>query len=399
MAINQSILLVKKTIYFTYISDDRYDERGIMLQSDISKEKSKKGIPHKQIQGSEDENSIRWSWACRLLDPEVHYEIKADDKDSPPNAGDIGLFKVTRIGSHTRLINVSSQKLRIYAGDLFTGVFGNRYATDAIEAEVDKVRNLSLITTAGMVGTVRSKHSSIRRTTQVSFLGYLTSDDERINTKELVFAKSGRTTQLPDQQPNLVVIIGSGMNSGKTTFCRKLIKSFRRKGTKVAACKLTGSISPRDFDEMVSASAIHVTDFSDYGFPSTYKCDREEILDLFKTMLADLEKLKPDIIIMEVADGVLQRETKMILSEPSFKELIRGVIVTADSAPATLYTVNYLEQAGYNILCVSGSITSSPLYVEEFKDHHNVPVVSSKGGTIEINSVFEKLLKVEARIA
>ena len=113
--------------------------------------------------------------------------------DNPPNPGDIGLFKVTRIGAHTRLINVSSQKLRIYAGDLFTGVFGNRYATDAIEAEVDKVRNLSLLTTAGMVGTVKSMHSSIRRTTQVSFLGYLTSDDERINTKKLVFAKSRKS--------------------------------------------------------------------------------------------------------------------------------------------------------------------------------------------------------------
>ena len=208
-----------------------------------------------------------------------------------------------------------------------------------------------------------------------------------------------RATQLADQQPNLVVVIGSGMNSGKTTFCRKLIKSFRRKGTKVAACKLTGSISPRDFDEMVSASAIHVTDFSDYGFPSTYKCEIEEVMDLFKTMLVDLEKLKPDIIIMEVADGVLQRETKMLLNEPLFKQLTRGIIVTADSAPAALYTVNFLEQLGYKVLCVSGSITSSPLYMEEFKDHHNVPVVSSKGRTIELNSIFEKLLKVEARIA
>ena len=305
-----------------------------MLQSDISKEKDKKVIPHKQVQGSEDQNSIRWSWACRVLDPEIHYEIKADDMDNPPNPGDIGLFKVTRIGAHTRLINVSSQKLRIYAGDLFTGVFGNRYATDAIEAEVDKVRNLSLLTTAGMVGTVKSMHSSIRRTTHVSFLGYLTSDDERINTKKLMFAKSRKGTQLADQQPNLVVVIGSGMNSGKTTFCRKLIKSFRRKGTKVIACKLTGSISPRDFDEMVSASAIHVTDFSDYGFPSTYKCEIEEVMDLFKTMLVDLEKLKPEIIIMEVADGVLQRETKMLLNQPLFKQLTRGIIVTADSAPA-----------------------------------------------------------------
>ena len=56
---------------------------------------------------------------------------------------------------------------------MFVGVFGNRYATDALEAEVIGVRNLSLLTTAGMVGTVKSKHSSINNTTQVAFLGYL----------------------------------------------------------------------------------------------------------------------------------------------------------------------------------------------------------------------------------
>ena len=44
------------------------------------------------------------------------------------------------------------------------------------------------------------------------------------------------------------------MNSGKTTTCRKLIKSFSVKETRIAACKLTGSVSNRDQDEMMSAS-------------------------------------------------------------------------------------------------------------------------------------------------
>ena len=91
----------------------------------------------------------------------------------------------------------------------------------------------------------------------------------------------------------------------------------------------------------------HVRDFSDYGFPSTSKCEREELVTLFESMLADIVKSRPDIIIMEVADGVLQRETKMILNEPMFKKLTRGIIVTADSAPAALYTVGYLEQTRF----------------------------------------------------
>ena len=65
---------------------------------------------------------------------------------------------------------------------------------------------------------------------------------------------------------------------------------------------------------MLSASPLSTIDFSDYGFPSTYKCELEELLDLFKTMISDIEKINPSLIIMEIADGILQRETSMILN-------------------------------------------------------------------------------------
>jgi hypothetical protein len=357
-------------------------------QASISRSKIRSLFRRRQIEESLDPTPIRWTWACRFLRHET-YEINEDTND-PPTPGDLALFRVTRIGSHVRLINTLNQKLRIYTGDLFVGVFGNRYATDALEAVVEGVRNLSLLTTAGMVGTVKSKHRSIKRTTQVDFLGYLKSSTQhnRINSKKIQYKRARARSGIK----NIIAVIGSGMNSGKTTFCRKLIKSLSEKGLKVTACKLTGSISPRDYDEMLSASAVFVTDFSDYGFPSTYRCDKEELMNLFETMLADLEKLNPDIIIMEVADGVLQRETNMILDEPLFKKLVSGIIVTADSAPSALYTVGYLEQKGFRIIGVSGAVTSSPLYVKEFVDYHTAPIISSAASILNVLPVFEDFL-------
>jgi len=188
------------------------------------------------------------------------------------------------------------------------------------------------------------------------------------------------------------------MSSGKTTFCRKLVKSFSQKGLSVAACKLTGSISPRDFDEMVSASAIYVTDFSDYGFPSTYKCEEKELLSLFEIMLVDIKKLNPDIIIMEIADGVLQQETNFLLTEPLFQKKVNGLVVAADNAPSALYTVNHLENLGYKVLALSGAITSSPLYTKEFEKFSAVPVISSANNTIRFGSLFNNLIKKKENI-
>lgn len=334
---------------------------------------------------------IRWSWACRILDTNSTFEIAhADNINDIPNAGDVALFKVLNIGSHKQIVSTANKKIRVYRGDLFVGVFGNRYATDAYEGEVEGLKNLSLLTAGGMVGTVKSKNKSIGNPTDVLFLGFLKDmTDQRINLKHLKFKKAEPISQFR----NIIVIIGSGMNSGKTTTCRKLIKSFSEKGTRIAACKLTGSVSNRDQDEMFSASPLFTIDFSDYGFPSTYKCELDELLALFKTMLSDIEKVNPKIVIMEIADGVLQRETKMILNSPLFQQWVRNIIVTADSAPSALYTTAYLKKIGYNVIAVSGAMTSSPLYMKEFEQNSDIPVISSAIDHIRLYPLKNILIK------
>jgi hypothetical protein len=348
-------------------------------------------------------SQIKWSWVSRLLDSNHEYEIsRAEEYNGIPVVGDLGLFRVARVGSHTRLINTDSKKLRIYEGDLFVGIFGNRYATDAFEAEVEGLKDLSLLTTAGMVGRIKSSHKSIHRSTEVSFLGFLNDkiSNQKVNLKQAIFKTKLFEHYLskPKGPENLLVIVGSGMNSGKTTVCRKLVKSFSLRGLSVAACKLTGSVSPRDFDEMVSASATYVTDFSDYGFPSTYKCEEKELLDLVEIMLEDTEKFNPDITIMEIADGVLQQETHFLLTEPSFQKKVKGLVVAADSAPSALYTVNHVENLGYKVIALSGAITSSPLYVKEFEKTSAIPVISSATDTIRFGSLFNNLIKKKENI-
>jgi hypothetical protein len=334
----------------------------------------------------------RWSWACRILDVNSTYEVvPSNNINDIPSVGDVALFKVLKIGYHKRIVSTANKKIRLYRGDLFVGVFGNRYATDAYEGEVEGLKNLSLLTAAGMVGTLKSKHKSIRNPSDVLFLGFLkdTMTGKRINLKDLKFKIAEPRTQFR----NIIVIIGSGMNSGKTTICSKLIKSFSEKGARIAACKLTGSVSNRDQDEMFSASPLFTIDFSEYGFPSTYKCELDELLELLKTMLSDIEKVNPKIVIIEIADGILQRETKMILNSPLFQQLVKNIIVTADSAPSALYTTDYLKKLGYNVIAVSGAITSSPLYTKEFEENSNIPVISSANDNIRLYPIKNILIE------
>jgi molybdopterin-guanine dinucleotide biosynthesis protein len=332
--------------------------------------------------------NAKWSWAARCVNNSEYNVEKAPL--SKPEPGDLGLFRIKTIGFHKQLITKDDKKLRLYENDLFVGVFGNRYATDGFEGRVGKLDKLSMLTGAGMVGTVKYRHKSIKKSTKLSFVGLLKDENgNTVNLKKLNFHKS-----IPKQAPkNLILVVGSGMNSGKTTSASKLINGLSKEGKKIAACKLTGSVSNRDKNELSAASADYIIDFSDYGFPSTYLCEKKELVELFQTMLSDIEKTSPDVIVMEIADGVLQRETKMILMDKKIRNLVKGVVLTAESAPSALFSSQQLQNWDHNVIAVSGAITSSPLSSKEFIQNSEIKLVSSADSGSDLSDCVINFLK------
>lgn len=323
---------------------------------------------------------IKWSYACRALDLET---LRADPHPDgrAPVPGDLALFRVAELGYHTSITTADQRKLRIYEGDLLVGVFGHRYATDAYEARVQGLDDVSLLTAGGMVGTILSRHHEMGRPTRLSFLGYVAdAEGLRVNLK----AEQRRPVGPTPPTRNLLVVVGTGMNAGKTTTVARLVHALTGRGLRVAACKLTGSVSNRDPDEMRAAGAVTVRDFSDYGFPSTYLATEPELEELAASLLTDTARVHPDVTVMEIADGILERETAMILQDPLFRRHVRGLLLAADSALGALAAVERLTAWGYEVLAVSGAITSAPLYVEEFRGASSVPVASSAGDDEEL---------------
>lgn len=320
-----------------------------------------------------EQRTVRWSWSCRHLPAPMPLRLVEDD-DRDPRPGDIVLVGVGRIGNHTKIMTAEEKRLRIYTGDWLIGVMGNRYATDAYEAEVDSIDHLHLLTNAGMIGTIRSKHSNQKRPTEVAFLGYVADEQgHRLNLKQRFFQPTER------QQPlsNIIFTVGSGMNSGKTTTSVKLIKALLAQGLRVAACKLTGSISTNDHDEYIATGAHFVRDFSHYGFPSTYLCSDRELMALFNTMMCDAEAAQPEVTVVEIADGLLQRETRMLLESFTLRNQIAGIVLAAPCASSALYGVEHLRSLNHNLIGVSGVITNSPLFVREFATHNDIAIAPS----------------------
>jgi hypothetical protein len=327
-------------------------------------------------------DEVHWSWACRRLDCLAAPVPLDNSKAAKPVPGDLALVRVEKAGFHKQLTTADNRRMRLYPGAQFVGVFGNRYASDAYEAEVEGVKDLSLLTGAGMIGTVKSKHGTMAEPTRISLVGFVRGRSaKRLNLKELFF----KPTQSRRRPANLIYIVGSSMNSGKTTTAARLIRGLSDLGLKVVACKLTGSVSNHDPDELAAAAARKVIDFSDYGFASTYLCSKKNLIDLFHTMLADVADVAPDVVLMELADGLLQRETALLLTDPEIKQAGRGVVLSAAGSISALWGVQHLRRLDHRVIAVSGKFTSSPLAMREYSQHDSdVPVFSSAGNCSEL---------------
>jgi hypothetical protein len=341
-----------------------------------------------------DFSEVKWSWAARHLLPETareEFRLRLDNLR--PRPGDVALVRVDRIGHHHLLETGSDRRLRVYKGDRLMCVFGDRYATDVYEGRVHDVAKLHLLTGSGLVGTVVARHRDIGHPTALSFLGYLADrNGEKINLKARLF----RSAPLTPQPTDVILVVGTGMSTGKTTVTRKVLQALAARGVRAGGCKLTGTASPRDLCEYRATGAVHATDFSDYGFPSTYGATVAELVRLFECMVAACAEKGARIVVMEIADGILQRETAMVLECRELRSRIRGLLLAAGCSSSALFAADSLEKSGLPVWAVSGLITNAPLFVKEFAGRSSIPVASSRTGADRLAKMILKRIALES---
>lgn len=321
---------------------------------------------------------IKKTIVCKDID---EYRIDSDICDTfIPQAGDVAIFEILEIGYHTTLQSVSKLRVFLVEGDYIMAGFGNRYASEQFEGYIpDKVKKkLDILAIGGVIGVVKSKHTLLKyiEPTKVRLIGYVVDETGKvINTKNYSVKRIPFTGVVPNTAI-VILSVGSTMDSGKTTAAAFCTRGLKTTGKKVAYIKLTGTIHTKDKDFVYDCGADVTLDFSDVGFPSTYMCDKEEILDLYQTLLVMLEREKPDYIVIEIADGLIERETDFLLRSKRFMSTIDHVIFSGNDSLAVFFGIEHLGKLGISVAAVSGRFSMSPLLIEEVKLKTTVPVLT-----------------------
>jgi predicted nucleic acid-binding protein len=236
---------------------------------------------------------------------------------------------------------------------------------------------LHILGAGGTVGVLASMHYKFKDIgpTTLKFTG-LAKDHfgKIINTKEIKKKQVINFTGAAAAATKIILSLGSSMDSGKTTSAAYLVHGLKKAGHKVAYIKLTGTVYTKDADLANDLGADTVADFSDFGFPSTYMCDLTELLDLYESLVSSVLLEHPDYVIMEIADGLYQRETKMLLTCKSFRQTIEAVMFSAGDSLAAINGIKILNNWNLYPAVISGLFTASPLLIREVKENTTVPV-------------------------
>ncbi len=311
----------------------------------------------------------KWAYTTRRIKPQ---KLQLLTGSICPEAGDLLLARVDELGQHKKLELVSSRRATLFEGDEIVVVYGNRYAPDQFEGIVpDHLGACRLVAAGGVAARLLNRHDKVKTATRITPLGLLADQNgQRIN---LSSARLPKAEQI-DPSPLVLVVAGTSMNSGKTTACASLVKGFVRQEIKVAAAKVTGTGAGADYRALVDAGANPVFDFIDAGYVSTYRVERNVLHDIIMTLGSQMAATKPEIIVVEVADGLLQRETSRLFTMPLFTNWADGVIFAANDALGAQAGVAWLTARQLPVFAITGVLTSSPLAQREAEDICGLPV-------------------------
>lgn len=297
-----------------------------------------------------------------------------NDPDAVPRAGDLMLARVTRVGRHAHLEGTSGRRQALFEGDEIVVACGARYAPDQFDARLpDSLKPCHLAAGGGVAGVVIARREGIAAPTELQPLGLLADAQGRV--ANLANHALAPRPQLGPRRPVSLVSLGTSMNAGKTTSAAYLIRGLVRSGLRVGAAKLTGTGSGNDPDLMRDAGAQVVLDFTDAGFASTCGAPLESLVEAANLLLAHLAEARVDAMVLEVADGLYQRETAALLHEPRFRALVDAAIFSSGDAMGACAGAEWLRRAGLPPLALTGAMTRSPLAAREAAQASGLPVM------------------------
>jgi hypothetical protein len=165
------------------------------------------------------------------------------------------------------------------------------------------------------------------------------------------------------------------MNSGKTYAATEIIQQATRAGLRVAAAKLSGIACLRDTLNMQDHGAIATASFLDCGLPSTVGA--ADLAQVAKAIIARLNESAPDLIVIELGDGILGGySVESIFEDQELRDAMSALVFCASDYVGAWGGIELFRRRGMKVDLVAGSVTDSKMGEDYIEREFEVPAAN-----------------------
>ncbi len=296
------------------------------------------------------------------------------EKFSDVKTGDVILAEVlSQNSAYPYLEQTDGELSRLEIGDKIIGVIGARQALRGFVGYSPKRINnqnpLSLLNMGGVIGCHVDSAVGLGEPAKVKYLGTVVDHHGIVNMNRSTLPNT--SSILKTRQ--IILILGTCMNVGKTSNAEKIIFSATQAGFKVGAAKIAGVAAIKDLNCFKNAGAIDVKSFLDCGLPSTV--DAEDLAQVVKNII---NALNGDLLVIELGDGIMGHyKIESVLTDQEIISHVTSIVVCAADLAAAYGAKKYLEEFKIKINVFSGPATdniSGSHYIEE---KWGIPAINS----------------------
>ncbi|MCA9192934.1 MAG: hypothetical protein KDB03_14255 [Planctomycetales bacterium] len=313
--------------------------------------------------------SVKWGGITHVMPNRVSHWCELQpmllQANRDPRSNDVMVGRVVDLGRHTSIELSCGRKAEIYLGDILVGAFGNRYATNQYEGVVpSQLQHYHVLSQGAVFGQVISACGSMSDPTVIEPLGYINDG----NGQPLNLTQFGITPCPNSRRIPTLLVLGSSMDAGKTTTAAALVRGLSLAGWRVHAGKLTGTGCAKDINKMRDAGAQKVLDFTSCGYVSTASTTIDELDSISSRLIDHLSIGSPDVLVLEIADGIIQTETDKLARKLVAEKKVDGAILAIHDVLSVRMASKLIEQDfGIPLFGISGVSTRSPLSSMELR--------------------------------
>jgi hypothetical protein len=304
----------------------------------------------------------------------------------PAQAGVVIAAKVlnSRRTYHT-LENPQGRLVPLRPGDVIAGALGFRHALHGFAGKLPtsvKVGDtLQLLNLGGVIGQSSGSSPALGRPFDLEVLGAVMdfSDGFRGQSQGLpasIQSPALPSAPLPTDLPPILALVGTSMDSGKTTAASALVSSLSDQGMQVACGKLTGVSLRRDMLTQEDNGAFLSASFTDFGVVTT---NDDNAVATAHSLIAYLNDHSPDVIVLELGDGLFgPYGVKALLGDVGFRSAIHSFLLCANDPVGAWGAVRHLhEDYAIRPTVITGPVTDSRVGIDYCKDQLGLPAANA----------------------